>query len=110
MTINTYVYPHPINVFVIRDLGVSLDRLCEMYGFKQSTVASWIHRDRRIESLPVSFIHSLSLASSRSMNTVYSRLLALQDEYDKQLEKNKKKEKERLEDVAESIPLKETLD
>jgi hypothetical protein len=81
-----------------------------MHGFKQSTVASWIHRDRRIESLPVSFIYALSLASSRSMNTVYSRLLALQDEYDKQLAQNKKKEKERLEDVAEAIPLKDTME
>jgi hypothetical protein len=44
------------------------------------------------------------------MNTVYSRLLALQDEYDKQLAQNKKKEKERLEDVAEAIPLKDTME
>ncbi|MGG5325769.1 replication control protein PrgN, partial [Enterococcus pernyi] len=40
MSINTFVYSHPINVFIIKYLGVTVDQFCESYGYSQATVAS----------------------------------------------------------------------
>ncbi|MGG5322321.1 MULTISPECIES: type III secretion system protein PrgN [unclassified Enterococcus] len=68
MSRNTFVYSHPINVFIIKYLGV--------------TVASWITRNRRVESLPVGFIYDLGLAASSNMSSTYEELLSLQDEYE----------------------------
>ena len=81
MSINTFVYSHAINAYVIGELGVTVEQFCEMYGFVQSTVASWVRRERLVEDLPVSFIYSLSLAAGKDMSVVYDRLLELQDEY-----------------------------
>lgn len=88
MANNNFVYPHPINVFIIGQLGITVDQFCDMHGHKQPTVASWITRNRRVDSLPVNFIYSLSLSSGKSMDTVYDELLLLESEYESHLEKN----------------------
>ncbi len=38
MSINTFVYPYPINVFIISQLGLTVEQFCELHGYKQSTV------------------------------------------------------------------------
>ncbi|HBA0727080.1 TPA: type III secretion system protein PrgN, partial [Enterococcus faecium] len=71
MSVKKYVYSHPINVFIIGKLGLSVEVFCELYGFKQGTLSSWITRDREIDDFPVSFLYALSLASGENMNEVY---------------------------------------
>ena len=93
MTTNTFVYPHPINTFIIQQLNYTVQEFCEQFQYPQSTVATWVSRERRIESLPVSFIYSLSLATSKSMDWVYHELLKLQEEYDEHKAKFKRTKK-----------------
>lgn len=81
MTVNTYVYSHPINVFIIQQLGIPVDQFCSLYGYSQGTLSSWITRKKKIETLPVRFLYDLSLATSLSMDNVYSTLLDLEKEY-----------------------------
>ncbi|EPH94755.1 replication control protein PrgN [Enterococcus faecalis 06-MB-DW-09] len=94
MTRNTFVYSHPINVYIIKHLGMTLDQFCELYAHSRGTVSSWITRNRRVESLPVSFIYDLSLAASSNITSTYEELLSLQDEYEiyiyRRLEKERK--------------------
>lgn len=96
MSINTFVYSHPINVYIIKYLGITVDQFCELYAYPQGTVASWISRQRRIKSLPASFIYDLSLASSMNMTDVYEKLLVLENEYDQYTSKQNKKEKKHI--------------
>lgn len=81
MTVNTYVYSHPINVFIIKHLGIPVEQFCSLYGYSQGTLSSWITRKKKIETLPARFIYDLSLAASQTMDYVYSTLLELQKEY-----------------------------
>ncbi|WP_338368943.1 type III secretion system protein PrgN, partial [Enterococcus faecium] len=74
MVIKKYVYSHPINVFIIGKLGLSVEVFCELYGFKQGTLSSWITREREVADLPISFLYALSLASGGNMNEVYDCL------------------------------------
>ncbi|EMF0103112.1 type III secretion system protein PrgN, partial [Enterococcus hirae] len=71
-----------------------------LYGFNQGTVASWVTRERSVETLPASFIYALSLASSRNMGEIYEELLKLQEDYYRYRErvgfKKGKKVKKRL--------------
>lgn len=96
MSRNTFVYSHPINVFIIKYLGVTVDQFCESYGYSQGTVASWITRNRRVESLPVGFIYDLGLAASLNMSDVYEKLLILENEYDRFNFNQKKKKKKHI--------------
>lgn len=91
MSTNNYVYPHPINTYIIGQLGMSVDEFCDLHGFVRSTVASWMTRNKQVESLPCGFIYSLSLASSRPMESVYDELLKLQDQYLNHLKSNRQK-------------------
>lgn len=81
MRIKNYVYSHPINVFIIGHLGVSVEVFCELYGFKQGTLSSWVTREKRVGTLPIEFLHALSLASGETMDHVYERLCVLEREY-----------------------------
>lgn len=96
MSINTFVYSHPINVYIIKYLGITVEQFCDLYDYAQGTVASWITRQRRIKSLPASFIYDLSLASSLNMSEVYEKLLVLEDEYDQYISKQKKRKKKHI--------------
>lgn len=90
MTANNLVYPHPINVYIIKHLGITVDQFCDLYGYSQSTVATWVSRERKIELLPVSFIYDLSLSASKNMDFVYKELLDLQRSYFRYVEMNKR--------------------
>ena len=81
MTVNTYVYSHPINVFIIKHLGIPVEQFCTLYGYSQGTLSSWITRKKKIETLPARFLYDLSLASSQTMDNVYSILLGMEKEY-----------------------------
>lgn len=96
MSINTFVYSHPINVYIIKNLGITVEQFCELYAYPQGTVASWITRQRRIKSLPASFVYDLSLASSLNMSDVYEKLLSLEKEYDSFKSEHDKKIKKHI--------------
>ncbi|EKZ0408926.1 hypothetical protein QL852_002782, partial [Enterococcus faecalis] len=53
--------------------------------------SSWITRNKKIETLPISFIYSLSLSASKTMDQVYSDLLKLQDDYLLHLERYRRR-------------------
>lgn len=89
MKMNTFVYTHPINMYIIQHLGIPVDTFCSLYDIKQGTISSWITRDKKVETLPVNFIYCLSLASSRPMDYVYDQLLNYQEGY--QTTKRKKR-------------------
>lgn len=48
---------------------------------------------KKIETLPISFIYSLSLSASQTMDQVYSDLLKLQDDYLLHLERHRRTKK-----------------
>ena len=81
MSINTFVYPYPINVFIISRLGMTVEQFCELHGYKQSTVASWVTRNRSVKAIPCDFLYSLSLAASLPMDHVYKDLLQLEEQF-----------------------------
>lgn len=89
----TFVYPHPINAYIIKQLGITVEEFCELHDLSQGTISSWITRNKKIGTLPVSFIYSLSLSASKSMDQVYSDLLKLQDDYLLHLERHRRTKK-----------------
>lgn len=91
MRVKTYVYPHPINAFVIGRLGISVEEFCELHGYKQGTVSSWVTRNRSVKAIPCDFLYSLSLSASIPMDGVYKELLLLEEQF--YLSMNPKKEK-----------------
>lgn len=90
-----YVYSHPVNVFIIGVLGMSVEVFCEQYNFKSGTLSSWVTRNRAVADLPVSFVYSLSLASSSTMDQVYSKLLLFEEEHHNFMKKNMPKKKKK---------------
>jgi hypothetical protein len=90
----TFVYPHPINAYIIKQLGITVEEFCELHTFfSQGTVSSWITRKKKIETLPISFIYFFSLSASQTMDQVYSDLLKLQDDYLLHLERHRRTKK-----------------
>lgn len=81
MKMNTFVYTHPVNMYIIQHLGIPVDTFCTLYDIKQGTISSWITRNKKVETLPVNFIYCLSLASSKPMDFVYDQLLNYQEGY-----------------------------
>lgn len=81
MKMNTFVYTHPINMYIIQHLGIPVDTFCTLYDIKQGTISSWITRNKKVETLPANFIYCLSLASSKPMDFVYDQLLNYQEGY-----------------------------
>lgn len=90
MTKNNFVYPHPINTFIIKQLGLTVEQFCELHSIPQGTISSWITRNRKIDTLPISFLFALSLSASKSMDRIYSELLSLQEDYFLHLEKHRR--------------------
>lgn len=91
MSVNTYVYPHPVNVFVIRQLGMTIDEFCELHSYKQGTVSSWITRNRTVKTLPCDFLYCLSLSSGKSMDKVYQELLLLEEDFLESIQPKRRK-------------------
>lgn len=94
MSVNTFVYPYPVTVFIIQQLGMSVEEFCELHNYKQSTVATWSYRNRPVSLLPCDFLYCLSLASGKSMDMVYKELFVLEEVYLESL--NPKKEKKSI--------------
>lgn len=92
MGVNTFVYPYPVSVFIIQRLGISVEEFCELYGYRQSTVATWAYRNRSVKVLPCDFLYCLSLSSGWSMDKVYQDLLVLEEEYLRKIDPKKSKE------------------
>lgn len=93
MRIKTFVYPHSINVFIIKHLGMSVEEFCELHNYKQGTVSSWVTRNRTVRTIPCDFLYCLSLSAGLSMDKVYEQLLLLEEEFQKSMVPKKKKEK-----------------
>ncbi len=55
MSLKNYVYSHPVNVFIIGRLGLSVEVFCELYGFKQGTLSSWVTRKKQLLLCRLSF-------------------------------------------------------
>ncbi|MFZ4870681.1 type III secretion system protein PrgN [Enterococcus entomosocium] len=92
MSVNTFVYPYPTNVFIIRQLGMSVEEFCELHDYKQSTVATWSYRSRAVGLLPCDFLYCLSLSSGWPMDKVYKELLVLEEQYLRSIDPKKVKE------------------
>ena len=45
----TFVYPHPINAYIIKQLGITVEEFCELHAFSQGTVSSWITRNKKLK-------------------------------------------------------------
>lgn len=59
------------------------------------TFASWVTREKSVESLPAAFIYSLSLSSGKNMSEVYNDLLDIQTQKWHSIQ-GKHRKKERL--------------
>lgn len=81
MSVNTFVYPYPVSVFIIKQLGMSVEEFCELHSYKQSTVATWAYRNRPVRLLPCDFLYCLSLSASMPMDDVYKELLQLEEQF-----------------------------
>ncbi|SFE58980.1 hypothetical protein SAMN04487887_11829 [Enterococcus casseliflavus] len=92
MSVNTFVYPYPVSVFIIKQLGMSVEEFCELHDYKQSTVATWSYRNRPVGLLPCDFLYCLSLSAGWSMDDVYRHLLLLEERFLKSIVPKKKKE------------------
>lgn len=91
MSVNTFVYPYPVSVFIIKQLGMSVEEFCELHDYKQSTVATWSYRNRPVGLLPCDFLYCLSLSAGWSMDRVYRELLVLEEVYQESLDPKKEK-------------------
>ncbi|WPH48364.1 type III secretion system protein PrgN (plasmid) [Enterococcus faecalis] len=74
-------------------MKIPIGIFCTVGALTPGTVSSWITRNKKIETLPVSFIYSLSLSASKTMDQVYSELLKLQDDYLLHLERHRRTKK-----------------
>lgn len=93
MSVNTFVYPYPVSVFIIKQLGMSVEEFCELHNYKQSTVATWAYRNRSVGLLPCDFLYCLRLSSGWTMDKVYKELLVLEEQYLSSIDPKKEKEK-----------------
>lgn len=91
MSVNTFVYPYPVSVFIIKQLGMSVEEFCELHDYKQSTVATWSYRNRPVGLLSCDFLYCLSLSAGWSMDRVYRELLVLEEVYQESLDPKKEK-------------------
>lgn len=92
MSVNTFVYPYPVSVFIIKQLGMSVEDFCELHDYKQSTVATWSYRNRPVGLLPCDFLYCLSLSAGWPMDKVYKELLVLEEQYLRSIDPQKVKE------------------
>lgn len=68
MSLNTFVYLHSINTYIIKKLGIPVEEFCKLQDLSEGTVSSCIIRNKRIETLPASFNYTLSLSASNTMD------------------------------------------
>lgn len=73
---------HPIKMYIKRDLAITVEQFGFLVGIPQPTLATWIKRDRRIESLPLYFFLGLKDVSGESLDAIYRKLITWQQRYD----------------------------
>ncbi|MDT2432727.1 hypothetical protein P7D58_17255 [Enterococcus avium] len=89
---------HPIKMYIRRDLGITVEQFGKLAGIPQSTLATWIKRERRVEKLPIDFYSALATVRKQRIETVYGELLEWQQRYDRY-------KQESLQAIAEEQPL-----
>lgn len=72
---------HPIFVFLKKELKMNLSDFSAVSGIPQSTVSTWIQRERELTSLPIHFYVALSDLSDLKLDEVYNILIRLESEY-----------------------------
>ncbi|GMS53824.1 hypothetical protein [Enterococcus raffinosus] len=89
---------HPIKMYIRRDLGITVEQFGKLAGIPQSTLATWIKRERRVEKLPIDFYSALATVRQQKIEVVYGELLKWQQSYDRY-------KQESLQAIAEEQPL-----
>lgn len=89
---------HPIKMYIRRDLGITVEQFGQLAGIPQSTLATWIKRDRRVEKLSIDFYSALATVRQQKIETVYGELLEWQQRYDRY-------KQESLQSIAGEQPL-----
>lgn len=89
---------HPIKMYIRRDLGITVEQFGKLAGIPQSTLATWIKRDRRVEKLPIDFYSALATVRKQKIELVYGKLLEWQQRYDRY-------KQESLQAIADEQPL-----
>ena len=74
---------HPIKMYIRRDLGITVEQFGKLAGIPQSTLATWIKRERRVEKLPIDFYSALATVRQQKIEVVYGELLKWQQRYDR---------------------------
>ena len=69
---------HPIKMYIRRDLGITVEQFGKIAGIPQSTLATWIKRERRVEKLPIDFYSSLATVSEKKIEEVFQELVKWQ--------------------------------
>lgn len=77
---------HPINTYIKSYLGLPVEQFARFTGFPQSTLASWVSRNRRVDSLPISFYDAVARINKRTIDQTYKEFIELQDTYDRYLQ------------------------
>ncbi|MGM0240301.1 MULTISPECIES: hypothetical protein [Enterococcus] len=74
---------HPIKMYIRRDLGITVEQFGQIAGIPQSTLATWIKRERRVEKLPIDFYAALATVADKKIEIVYKELLQWQQQADR---------------------------
>lgn len=72
---------HPIKMYIRRDLGITVEQFGKIAGIPQSTLATWIKRERPVEKLPIDFYSALATVAKKNLEEVYRDLLTWQKRY-----------------------------
>lgn len=72
---------HPILEFLKKELKMNLSDFSAISGIPQSTVSTWIQRERELNSLPIYFYVALADLSNLRLDEVYNKLIRLESEY-----------------------------
>ncbi|MEJ4378398.1 hypothetical protein SKA88_15850 [Enterococcus faecium] len=73
----------------------SLFKTLQQNRFKQGTLSSWVAREKTVATLPIEFLHALSLACGETMDQVYDCLCVLEQEYIEFKKDNKSKKRKK---------------
>ncbi|WP_366533422.1 hypothetical protein ACOJIU_18260 (plasmid) [Carnobacterium maltaromaticum] len=72
---------HPILEFIKKELKMNLSDFSAISGIPQSTISTWIRRERELNSLPIHFYVALADLSNLRLDEVYNKLIRLESEY-----------------------------
>ena len=69
---------HPIDS-ILNEYGVTRYQFNKEYGFSKNRLSNLILRDAPVENLQVDIIHAMSVCFQISMDEVYAKLLAYEN-------------------------------